>query len=90
MNKQQKQNSLAVYRRRMGLTQKRMAELLGQKNTGALSHYEKGQSLPPLATALAIGIILRVPVEFLFGSLYDALRLKIRAQEEQELMHKDL
>ena len=88
MNKQQqKRNALVLYRRRMQLPQKRVAELLGQKNTGMLSHYERGDYLPPLATALALGIIFRVPVEFLFPRLYDSLRENIRTQEAQILNH---
>ena len=35
------------------------------------------------ANALRLGIILRVPVEFLFPALYDGLRNEIRAEEER-------
>lgn len=48
-----------------------------------LSRYELGRSVPPLWTALKLGIILRVPVEFLFPKLYDGMRNQIRAQEAQ-------
>jgi hypothetical protein len=36
-----------------------------------------------LVNAFRLGIILRVPVEFLFPELYDRLRHGIRAEEEQ-------
>ena len=40
--------------------------------------------LPPLPVALALGLILRVPVEFLFAPLYETLRATIRRQEEAQ------
>jgi len=48
-----------------------------------LCRYEKGTSAPPLAKMLSLGIILRVPVEFLFPDMYDELRDRIRAEEER-------
>ena len=67
----------------MGFSQRRVARLLGLRGTSMLSRYEHGRSLPPLKTAFSLGIILRVPVEFLFPVLYDGLRSRIRADEEQ-------
>ena len=82
-NKQQHQNALDHFRRRMGFTAALVARLLGQQDTSALSDYERGEHAPSLANALRLGIILRVPVEFLFPALYDGLRNKIRAEEER-------
>lgn len=79
----QKQNSLLLYRRRMGFTQKQVARLLGHRDTSMMSHYEHGRSLPPLQAALSLEIILRTPVAFLFPCLYDQLKLRIRQQEEE-------
>ena len=75
-------NSLVLYRRRMRFPQKTVAKLLGHKDATLVCMYERGRILPPLAAALALGIILRVPVEFLFPKLYDELKLRIRQQEE--------
>ena len=80
---QQKQNRLVIYRRRMGFSQKRVARLMGLASATMLSRYEQGRSHPPLVRALCLGIILRVPVEFLFPNLYDRLRDEIRAEEER-------
>ena len=77
----QKQNNLILYRRRMGFTQKQVARLLGQRDTSMVSHYEHSRALPPLAAALGLEIIYRVPVAFLFPLMYDELRLQIRQQE---------
>ena len=67
----------------MGFTAAHMARLLGQQDASALSDYERGEHTPSLANALRLGIILRVPVEFLFPALYDGLRNEIRAHEER-------
>jgi len=67
----------------MGFSQKRVARLIGHRDGTLLSKYELGHGVPTLATALSIGIVLRVPVEFLFPALYESLRNEIRAKEEQ-------
>jgi transcriptional regulator with XRE-family HTH domain len=82
-NKQQHQNMLDHFRRRMDFTAAHVARLLGQQDTSSLSDYERGEHMPSLANALRLGIILRVPVEFLFPALYDGLRNEIRAEEER-------
>jgi len=82
-NKQQHQNALDHFRRRMGFTLVHVAHLLGHQDASALSDYECGKHAPCLSNALRLGIILRVPVEFLFPALYDGLRNKIRAEEER-------
>ena len=79
--KQHGSNSLIVYRRRMNLSQKQVAHLMGLDGSAMLSRYERGRSLPPLPMALRLGIVLRVPVEFLFGDYHDKLKTEIRAKE---------
>jgi transcriptional regulator with XRE-family HTH domain len=78
----QKQNSLVLYRKRKGYTQRQVARLLGHRNATMVSHYEHGRALPPLSVALGLEIIYRVPVAFLFSGMYDELRRQIRKQEE--------
>jgi transcriptional regulator with XRE-family HTH domain len=67
----------------MGFSQGRVARLLGHKDSSAWSNYERGERLPSLVNALRLGIILRIPIEFLFYSLHDELRSQIRAEEER-------
>jgi len=55
----------------------------GSKTLQPYPDYERGEHAPSLANALRLGIILRVPVEFLFPALYDGLRNEIRAEEER-------
>jgi transcriptional regulator with XRE-family HTH domain len=78
-----KPNQLDIYRRRMRFSLSQVAHLLGHKGTSVLSNYERGERLPSLENALKLGIILRVPVEFLFGALHDELRNLIRTEEER-------
>ena len=78
-----KPNKLDVYRRRMGFSQLHVAHLLGHKDNSAWSDYERGARLPSLVNALRLGIILRVPVEFIFGALHDELHDRIRSEEER-------
>lgn len=88
MNDQKKnKNALVLYRRRMGFSQRHVARLLGHKDATLLCIYEHGRMLPPLHVALSLGVILRVPVEFLFPQLYDELKAGIRQQEEQTQPH---
>ena len=67
----------------MGFSQKHVALLLGHRDTSMISHYEHGRALPPLPVALALEIILRVPVAFLFPVIHDDLKCRIRTMEEQ-------
>src|SRR5438876_1033705 len=78
----QNHNNLVLYRRRMGFSQKQVSRLLGQCDSSMVSHYEHSRAMPPLAVALSLEIIYRVPVAFLFPSLYDQLKLSIRSEEE--------
>ena len=79
----QNQNSVDIYRRRMGFSAAHVARLLGHKDASTLSDYARGTCLPTLTNAFRLGIILRVPVEFLFAALYDGLRTQIRAEEDR-------
>ena len=81
MNQHQKQNRLAMYRRRMRYSQRSVAHLLGHKSHAAVSSYEHGRVLPKLEIALRLEIILRTPVAFLFPDLHDSLKKEIRDRE---------
>jgi transcriptional regulator with XRE-family HTH domain len=78
----QEPNDLVFYRRRMGLNQEQVARLLGMHGTAEISRYETGSALPSLPTALRLEIILRVPVAFLFPSMYRKLKSQIRRDED--------
>lgn len=81
MAQDERPNTLAHYRKRMGFTQFQVARLLGWKNVKGLCQLEAGRSLPTLVTAFNLSIIYRVPVEFLFKSRYTELREQMRTKE---------
>jgi transcriptional regulator with XRE-family HTH domain len=81
-------NHLWTYRKKMGFSQKRVANFLGFKRTNDISRYEHGGKLPGLINALKLEIVYRTPVAFLFPDLYEDLRKKIRQREEK--LKKDL
>ncbi len=67
----------------MDLTPAQVSQLLGHKDPSSFWDYEEGIRLPVLINALKLSIILRTPVEFLFGGLYDSLKKEIRDEEER-------
>ena len=85
MNKNQDShhNELAIYRRRLRFSRKRVARLLGHSSTAMLSRYENGRSHPPLLTVLKLEIIYRTPVAFLYQERYASLRQEIREMEDR-------
>jgi transcriptional regulator with XRE-family HTH domain len=81
--KQEHDDRLDYYRRRMKFTPAQVAHLLGHKDASTFWDYEECHRLPTLINAFRLSIILRTPVEFLFGGLYNALRKEIRIEEER-------
>lgn len=86
--KNQYQNRLDYFRRRMKFSTSQIGHLLGHKDSSTYCDYERGDRLPTLLNAFRLSAILRTPVEFLFPSLYDSLRDAIRAEEERMEMPK--
>lgn len=78
---QESTNTLVHYRKRLKLTQFQVARLLGWKNTKGLGRIESGEVRPTLITAFKLGVIYRIPLEFLYADLYQQLRQDIRAKE---------
>jgi transcriptional regulator with XRE-family HTH domain len=75
-------NSLRLYRRKNGLSQKDIARLLGYKSSTTVSSYEQGAKSPQLVNLLKLEIINRVPVAYLYWDCYRTLRQEIRRKEE--------
>ena len=62
-------NRLWLYRKKMGYSQKVVAQLLGRKSSARICDYERGKFLPSLETALKLEIILGIPLRT-FDSCY--------------------
>ena len=82
LSKQKLKNHLGHYRRRLHLSQEKVAALLGQKYRGLIWEYESGQILPSLQNALRLAAIYRTPVEFLFRELFLRHQEQVRELEE--------
>lgn len=64
-------NYLRTHRRRMGLTQKQVAFLLGIRSVARISRYERFHKLPDLRTALGFEAVFHAPVRELFAGPYE-------------------
>lgn len=54
-----------------------MATLLGRASGSKVGKYERGASIPSLATALAYEAALHVPVRELFAGMFDAIEARV-------------
>lgn len=70
-------NNLWIERRRLRLSQKHVARLLGHASTTMLSKYERGRRPPPLVIAIKLAIVYQITVEGLFPQLYRELKTEI-------------
>jgi DNA-binding XRE family transcriptional regulator len=75
-------NHLVRFRKRMRFSQEFAAKLLGLQSRATLSSLEMGARLPTFLTALKLGAMYRVPVEFLYHDQYAKLRYEVRSREE--------
>ncbi len=82
LSKQKSKNHLAHYRRRLHLSQEKVAALLGQKRRGLIWEYESGQIMPSLSNVLRLAAIYRAPVEFLFRELFLKQQQEVRNLEQ--------
>jgi transcriptional regulator with XRE-family HTH domain len=73
-------NYLRAHRKKSGLSQREVGNLLGYKDPGQISRHERATSIPPLATALAYELIFRAPVAGIFTGIRDAI---VRDVEEK-------
>lgn len=77
-NKYKRPHNLWRARKRLGLTQKQLAYLLGNKYQDNACRLEQGLKLPTLQTALMLEAILNVPVKVLFDHLYKEAQEKLQ------------
>ena len=80
-NKYKIPNQLVFIRKRMNLSQKRVARMIGLRDATVLSRYERGRALPPLKTALKIALLYDVTIPEIFDELSQRARLQLFARE---------
>jgi len=78
-------NSLRVHRRKAGLTQHELSQILGYNTYSAVSRHEQ-VGVPTLVVALSYQILFRVPISEIFPGLTESvsLRMENRLTEFEE------
>ena len=81
------ENHLRAHRRRCGLSQRDLAELVGYLREWQIWRHERAEALPPLHIALAYEVIFEIPVSKLFRGLNakvtEEVRRKISVMREE-------
>ena len=70
-------NYLLSNRKRLSLSQKEVAFLLGSQTGGKVSRYERFIREPPLETALALEMIFQRSTSELFGGVYQKVEQQV-------------
>ena len=76
-------NRIRQLRMEKNLSQEELAYILAFKSPSLLSDLENGHKLPPLETALKLGIALQRLVEDIYPQLYDNVRTSIGQRRER-------
>jgi DNA-binding XRE family transcriptional regulator len=66
-------NDIRIHRRRTGLSQRDVGEVLGYFSEGPVARHEDGRRLPSLDIAIGYELIFHVPVSEIFAGLRDEL-----------------
>ena len=67
-------NYLRSHRRKSGLTQRQLGQLLGYQNEVQISRHERSEAVPLLVSALSYQVIFRVSISALFPGVYEEVR----------------
>ncbi len=73
-------NYLRTHRKRVGLTQRELAEALGFYDESPISRHERFESTPPLSIAIGYEIVFRVPVSEIFAGLRDQVQKDVESR----------
>ena len=76
-------NYLRLHRKRLGLSQKEVAFLLGGYDVSKPCRYEHFSRIPSLRTALALAAIFRVSVHELFPGVYEKVEKVVFRQAQR-------
>ena len=69
---------MRVLRRRLGLTQKELAYLVGYESDTQISHIENGSRTPQLAEVLVIELVFGIPAVTIFPEVRFAVSSRVR------------
>ncbi len=77
MKNRKLENYLRTHRRKAGLSQRQLGQLLGYTNEAQVSRHERSQAVPLLVIAFGYQVIFRVPASSLFPRIYEDARQAI-------------
>lgn len=83
---------LRTYRKKSGLSQSELAEVLGLISEWRISEHERSITIPRLLTAISYEIIFNVPISKLFPGVYETVRGNVEsrlAELEARLQESD-
>jgi transcriptional regulator with XRE-family HTH domain len=84
-NKHRNSNQLVLIRKRMHLSQKRVARAIGLRDASVLSRYESGRALPPLKTALKLAALYDATLSEMFHELSRRCRMQVLGREDERI-----
>jgi len=81
---------LQSLRRKSGLTQREVANIIGVSNNIQICRHETGVTSPPLRIALRYSILFQEPIGEIFPELYEPVRDKLEARldEFEQRLHQ--
>ena len=77
MKNRELKNHLRTHRKKSGLSQRQVGQLLGYDNQIQVSRHESAKAVPLLVSAFGYQIIFRVPMHVLFPGIYEEIRESI-------------
>jgi DNA-binding XRE family transcriptional regulator len=87
MNQRALDNYLHTHRKKAGLSQREVGNLLGYSDEFAVSRHERSKTLPPLLIAIGYEVVFKKPIATLFPGLKEAvdktIELRMRRFEEE-------
>jgi transcriptional regulator with XRE-family HTH domain len=71
---------LRTYRKKSGLSQRELAEVLGLISEWRISEHERSITVPRFLTAISYEIIFNVPISKLFPGIYETVRENVESR----------
>ena len=92
MESQPAASYLRMYRKKSGLSQRELAEVLGLITEWRISEHERSITVPRLLTAISYEVVFNAPLAKLFPGIYETVRGNIEsrlAELEARLQQSD-
>jgi len=71
---------LRTHRKKSGLSQRELADILGLVSEWQISLHEQSREIPLLLTAMSYEIVFSIPLSRLFPGIYETLKINIEAR----------